>query len=144
MAAKLNTRSGGRYALGQISDINITPFVDVMLVLMIIFMVALPAATTTIQLNLPPARAPKDPTPAPTVINILPDGIYVGDVPTTLDALPSDLGRALGRATPGSTPGSAPIYVRADRKVRYARFMAVMDALHASGVFQIGLVNEDV
>jgi len=139
MAVKLNTR-GGRYALGQNSDINITPFVDVMLVLMIIFMVALPAATTTIPLNLPPARAPTTPTPDPVVINIQPGGLYVGDVPTTLDALPRDLGRALSGAGPGATQ----VYVRAERKVRYARFMAVMDTLHGSGFGQIGLVGEDL
>ena len=140
MAMKLNTGRAGRYALGQNSDINVTPFVDVMLVLLIIFMVALPAATTTIDLRLPPAQKPQGPTPEPTVINIQPGGLYIGDVPTTLGALPLDLGRRLHGAGPATTP----VYVRADRKVRYARFMSVMDALHASGFVQVGLVNEDL
>ena len=140
MAMRLNTGGAGRYALGQNSDINVTPFVDVMLVLLIIFMVALPAATTTIELRLPPAEKPQVPTPEPMVINIQPGGLYIGDVPTTIDALPQDLGRRLN----GAGPGAAPVYVRADRKVRYARFMSVMDTLHASGFVQVGLVNENL
>ncbi|MDB5441711.1 MAG: biopolymer transporter ExbD, partial [Phenylobacterium sp.] len=48
MAAKLGGQGGGRFSLGQNSDINVTPFVDVMLVLLIIFMVAIPAATVSI------------------------------------------------------------------------------------------------
>ena len=56
MGAKLGGGGGGRFDLGQNSDINVTPFVDVMLVLLIIFMVAIPAATVSIKLDLPPAK----------------------------------------------------------------------------------------
>jgi len=89
MGAKLGGGGGGRFNLGQNSDINVTPFVDVMLVLLIIFMVAIPAATVSIKLDLPPAippppNAPKP--PEPTVINIQANGgIYIGEAP--------DLGR---------------------------------------------------
>jgi biopolymer transport protein ExbD len=58
MGAKLGGQGGGRFDLGQNSDINVTPFVDVMLVLLIIFMVAIPAATVSIKLDLPPAIPP--------------------------------------------------------------------------------------
>jgi biopolymer transport protein ExbD len=58
MAAKLSGGGGGRFDLGQNSDINVTPFVDVMLVLLIIFMVAIPAATVSVKLDLPPAIPP--------------------------------------------------------------------------------------
>ena len=58
MGAKLGGGGGGRFNLGQNSDINVTPFVDVMLVLLIIFMVAIPAATVSIKLDLPPAIPP--------------------------------------------------------------------------------------
>jgi biopolymer transport protein ExbD len=137
MAMTLNTRPS-RYVIGQNSTINITPFVDVMLVLMIIFMVAMPAATTSLELRLPPPRALLAPTPPPTIINIQPGGVFIGDAPTTLEALPLDLGRALHGATPAETR----VYVRADRKVRYARFMAVMNTLQAGGFAQVGLVSE--
>ena len=139
MAMTLNTRPG-RYTLGQNSTINITPFVDVMLVLMIIFMVALPPATTTIDLKLPPAAAPTTPTPDPTAINIQADGVFIGDAPTSLDTLALDLGRALR----GADPATVRVYVRAERAVRYARFMEVMDTLQASGFLQVGLVSEDL
>src|SRR6516225_1953549 len=80
MAAKLaggNKRGG--YELGQNADINVTPFVDVMLVLLIIFMVAAPLATTSLKIDLPPAQAPKNPQDQkkPTFISITKDGIYV-------------------------------------------------------------------
>ena len=58
MGAKLGGGGGGRFDLGQNSDINVTPFVDVMLVLLIIFMVAIPPATASIKLDLPPAIPP--------------------------------------------------------------------------------------
>ena len=62
MAAKLAGGGKGGYELGQNADINVTPFVDVMLVLLIIFMVAAPLATTSLKIDLPPAQAPKNPT----------------------------------------------------------------------------------
>src|SRR5258708_32045116 len=58
MGAKLGGGGSSRFDLGQNSDINVTPFVDVMLVLLIIFMVAIPPATTSIKLDLPPAIPP--------------------------------------------------------------------------------------
>ena len=58
MAARLAGRTSGKYDLGQNSDINVTPFVDVMLVLLIIFMVAAPMATVSIAVDLPPATPP--------------------------------------------------------------------------------------
>ena len=58
MGAKLGGGGGGKYTVQQNSDINVTPFVDVMLVLLIIFMVSIPPATVSIKLDLPPAKAP--------------------------------------------------------------------------------------
>ena len=58
MGAKLGGGGGGKFDLGQNSDINVTPFVDVMLVLLIIFMVSIPAATVSVKLDLPPAIPP--------------------------------------------------------------------------------------
>ena len=86
MGAKLGGGGGGRFDLGQNSDINVTPFVDVMLVLLIIFMVAIPAATVSIKLDLPPAVPPPPGTKTeePTVINIQNGGVYIGEVATTV------------------------------------------------------------
>ena len=75
MAAKLGGVKGGKYSLGQNADINVTPFVDVMLVLLIIFMVSIPAATVAIKIDLPPAvNTPDTPKEKPTYISIQQDG----------------------------------------------------------------------
>lgn len=144
MGAKLGGGGGGRFNLGQNSDINVTPFVDVMLVLLIIFMVAIPAATVSIKLDLPPAippppNAPKP--PEPTVINIQANGgIYIGEAQTSIDNLSGDLARKLDKPDPTKER----VYIRADRTVRYGQFMEVMNTLQGNGYFQVALINEDL
>jgi biopolymer transport protein ExbD len=144
MGAKLGGGGGGRFNLGQNSDINVTPFVDVMLVLLIIFMVAIPAATVSIKLDLPPAippppNAPKP--PEPTVINIQANGgVYIGEVATSIDTLPADLARKLNKPDPTKER----VYIRADRTVRYGQFMEVMNTLQGNGYFQVALINEEL
>ena len=143
MAAKLGGSGGGsRYALGQNADINVTPFVDVMLVLLIIFMVAAPLATVSIKLDLPPATPPKTltkPKP-PTVISMQRSGdLYIGAQHTTLASLAGDVGRALG----GANPQGETVYIRADKEVHYAAFMGVLNDLQDGGYFKISLITED-
>lgn len=144
MGAKLGGGGGSRFDLGQNSDINVTPFVDVMLVLLIIFMVAIPAATVSIKLDLPPAippppNAPKP--PEPTVINIQANGgVYIGEAPTNVDNLASDLARKLNKPDPTKER----VYIRADRTVRYGQFMEVMNTLQGNGYFQVALINEEL
>lgn len=144
MGAKLGGGGGGRFNLGQNSDINVTPFVDVMLVLLIIFMVAIPAATVSIKLDLPPAippppNAPKP--PEPTVINIQANGgVYIGEAPTNIDNLAADLARKLNKPDPTKER----VYIRADRTVRYGQFMEVMNTLQGNGYFQVALINEEL
>ena len=130
MGAKLGGGGGGKFDLGQNSDINVTPFVDVMLVLLIIFMVSIPAATVSIKLDLPPAIPPPPGTKVeePTLINIQVAGLYIGDKPTTLDTLPADLARTLNKPNPTEER----VYIRADRTVRYGEFMSVMNALQGN------------
>jgi biopolymer transport protein ExbD len=72
MAAQLSGPSGGsKFTVKQNADINVTPFVDIMLVLLIIFMVSAPMATTSIKLDLPPALPnPKNPPKPPTVLSL--------------------------------------------------------------------------
>src|SRR5690349_23558776 len=98
MGAKLGGGGGGRFNLGQNADMNVTPFVDVMLVLLIIFMVSIPAATVSIKLDLPPAVPPPPGTKVkePTLINIQQGGrVFIGQTATDLDRLPADLSTQL-------------------------------------------------
>ena len=140
MAMQLASSGPTRFRLTQNAEINVTPFVDVMLVLLIIFMVAIPVATTSVNLDMP--RAVASPTPsAPTIVSIRADGgLFIGDTPTTLAALPGDVARALG----GPNPRAERVYLRADRRVRYETFMAVTNRLKGSGFSQLGLVSEAV
>ncbi|MGH6999809.1 MAG: biopolymer transporter ExbD, partial [Phenylobacterium sp.] len=112
MGAKLGGGGGGKFDLGQNSDINVTPFVDVMLVLLIIFMVSIPAATVSIKLDLPPAVPPPPGAKVeePTLINVQQGGkLFIGDIPTSLDTLPADLTRILNKPEPTEER----VYIRA-------------------------------
>ncbi len=128
---------------GAMGDINVTPFVDVMLVLLIIFMVAAPLATASIRLDLPPAVPPPPGTPErdPVFITIQDSGsIFVVDDQTTLDTLISDLTAAVG----GVNPSDERVFVRAQPDVQYQQFMEVMNTLQGAGWYKVGLLNEDI
>ena len=139
MAASLSNRSSP-WNIPQNADINVTPFVDVMLVLLIIFMVALPVATVSVKVDLPPAQAAADPTQPPVIVSLTLSGqVYVGDRPTTLATLPDAAAAALG-----PHPETQRIYLRADQGVRYGELMAVMNRLRAKGLQKVALVGEDL
>jgi biopolymer transport protein ExbD len=147
MGAKLGGGGSGRFNLGQNSDINVTPFVDVMLVLLIIFMVAIPTATVSIKLDLPPAIPPPPGTKVkePTLINIQQGGtLFIGDRPTSLDGLIGDLSARLSQDDPATPPPQQRVYIRADKSVRYGDFMAVMNTLQGNGFYQVALINEEL
>ena len=136
MGLQLNGAGPGRYAVSQNSEINVTPFVDIMLVLLIIFMVAIPASVVSVKVDLPSAQAGDAPK-APTFVSLQTDGtLYIGDLRTTLTALPGDLGRLITREDR--------VYIRADKQVRYQAFMAVMNALRVNGYEHVGLVAEEM
>ncbi len=141
MAAKLAGSGGGRYEIEQNATINVTPFVDVMLVLLIIFMVAAPLASVTIKVTLPPAVAkPAVNPPKPVYISIKQDGrVYVGDNSTDLDSLGDDLTKAVGRRDPTKER----IFIRGDENMQYQDFMAVMNKLQDNGFYSVALVGED-
>src|SRR5579864_1704366 len=99
MAGRLIQAGSARFRLNQNSDINVTPFVDVMMVLLIVFMVALPIATTSLKLDLPPAG--KSTAAQPIYISLQRDGaLFVGESRTSIAALPDDLRRIIGGSNP--------------------------------------------
>ena len=144
MAGKVSSGGGSRYSLGQNADINVTPFVDIMLVLLIVMMVAVPGATLAIKVDLPPAQASTTKPKPPTFISILQDGriLVVSDARgqqlTSLPRLSADLVTNLGPDAPNQA-----ILIRADRAVRYGDFMSVVNQLQADGYFKVALIAED-
>ncbi|MDP1737646.1 MAG: biopolymer transporter ExbD [Caulobacter sp.] len=142
MAAKLSGSGGGdRYQVEQNSEINVTPFVDVMLVLLIIFMVAAPLASVSIEVVLPTAVAkPRPNPPTPIYISIQPGGnVFIGDNPTDLASIGDDLRKQIRVRNPSKER----IFIRADKKVRYGDFMQVMNALQDNGFYSVALIGQD-
>jgi biopolymer transport protein ExbD len=141
MAAKLSGGGGDRFNVEQNSEINVTPFVDVMLVLLIIFMVAAPLASVTVEVNLPPAVAKQsDSPPKPVYISIQQSGkVYIGDFETSIDSMGQDLAKNIGRRDPTKER----IYIRADEKTRYGSFMEVMNTLQDNGFYSVALIGKE-
>lgn len=148
MGAKLGGGGGSRYSVAQNSDINVTPFVDVMLVLLIIFMVSIPAATLSIKLDLPPAveapaaEKPKD----PVFISVMGGGdIYIAQNKVELAKLGDELRAALYAQDPAlKNPAEERILIRGYKDIPYEDFMEVINELQLQGFKKIGLVNEDI
>ena len=142
MAAKLSSGGGGRYEEEANAEINVTPFVDVMLVLLIIFMVAAPLASVTVKVQLPPAVAPPGVNPPkPVYISIQPNGsIFIQDFRTDLASLGDDLRKNLGAVR---NPEKERIFIRADKDVLYGDFMGVMNMLQDNNFYSVALVGED-
>ena len=123
------------------SDINVTPMVDVMLVLLIIFMVAAPLPTKSIKLDLPPASPPinikVDP---PKVISIQKTGaMFIDQRETHFETVNADIAAALG----GDNPRTKTVYIRADKEVRYAQFMQLLNTLQDGVFYKVSLITED-
>ncbi|WP_309643946.1 biopolymer transporter ExbD [Phenylobacterium sp.] len=139
MGAKLSGSGGGRHAVDAMSEINVTPFVDVMLVLLIIFMVAAPMAAVTVEVTLPPAIAkPSTNPPKPVYISIQAGGsIYLGDSKTDLTTLGDDLRANIGQRNPEKER----IFIRGDKDVRYGDFMGVMNMLQDNGFYSVALIG---
>jgi biopolymer transport protein ExbD len=140
MGAKLSGSGGSQEE--AMADINVTPFVDVMLVLLIIFMVAAPLAAVTVKVNLPPAVAkPGTNPPKPVYISIQSNGrIFIQDFPSDLSTLGDDLRRQVGNKR---DPGKERIFIRGDKDVTYGDFMAVMNMLQDNNFYSVALVGED-
>ena len=139
MAMQLpSQRSGGRKA--PMAEINVTPLVDVMLVLLIIFMVTAPLLTAGVPVNLPDSRAkPLDQDQQPTEISLDEQGrIFVAKEEVPVDALPSRLAAIAAKGTEGQPPQ---VFLRADRGLDYGRVMRVMGELNRAGLNRVALVT---
>jgi TonB system transport protein ExbD (group 1) len=141
MGAKLAGGGGSRFNIEQNSEINVTPFVDVMLVLLIIFMVAAPLATVSIHVELPAAVAKPSPNPPkPVYISIQANGnTYIGDSPTDLASIGDDLRKIVGKRDPSKER----IFIRGDQDAMYKDFMGVMNALQDNGFYSVALIGLD-
>jgi len=120
-----------------IADINVTPMVDVMLVLLIVFMVAAPLLTVGVPIDLPQTKAKELNTDSkPITVSITPAGdIYLGDKATSIDTLTADI------TTQAPNGTDERIYVRGDQTANYGVVMKVMGVLSAAGFSKIGLIT---
>jgi biopolymer transport protein ExbD len=127
----------GDDTLNEVHEINVTPFIDVMLVLLIIFMVAAPLATVDIQVNLPASTAePQQRPDKPLYLTVKSDlSLALGDDAVNRDRLRS----ALDAATKGDK--DARIFLRADKAVPYGEVMEVMNLLRTAGYLKVALVG---
>ena len=123
----------------ELSEINVTPFIDVMLVLLIIFMVAAPLATVDINIDLPASRGAASQRPAqPVWLTIAADrSLALGQAPTTREALAAQLDAETGGDR------ETRIFLRADKAVSYGEVMEVMNLLRDHAYTKIALVGLD-
>ena len=127
----------GEDTLSEMHEINVTPFIDVMLVLLIIFMIAAPLATVDIAVNLPASTAEPQPRPdKPVYLTVKSDlTLAIGD--DSIDR--SLLTGALNSATKGDK--DTRIFVRADKTVPYGEMMEVMNLMRKAGYLKVALVG---
>ena len=131
--------SGGGDDLPVNHDINVTPFIDVMLVLLIIFMVAAPLATVDVKVDLPASNAaPAQKPEKPVFLSIQADGrMLVGESAVT----GATLGAAIERATGGDRDQR--VFLRADKTITYDTIMQAMNALRSAGYLHVALVGAE-
>ncbi|MEH7827791.1 TonB system transport protein ExbD [Gemmobacter denitrificans] len=125
--------------LAEAHEINVTPFIDVMLVLLIIFMVAAPLSTVDVPVTLPGSNAsPQERPEYPVFLTLAADlTVSVGTAPVSREGLAA----ALNAAT-GGNPDTR-IFLRADQAVAYGELMAVMNLLRDGGFRQVALVGAE-
>ena len=126
----------GDETLSEIHEINVTPFIDVILVLLIIFMIAAPLATVDISVDLPAASAEPAPRPDKQLILTLKSDLSISLDNDTISR--TGLAAALDRATAGDKQQR--VFLRADKAVSYGELMSLMDELRSAGYLHVALV----
>ena len=127
-----------RRKYAPMADINVTPMVDVMLVLLVIFMVTAPLLTVGVPVDLPKTKAAAmNNEDKPLVVSVKKDGaIYLQDTAIELDSLGPRLAAIV------ANKADTTVYVRADKDINYGLFAQVLAELQANGISKIGLVND--
>jgi biopolymer transport protein ExbD/biopolymer transport protein TolR len=130
------TNAQGR-TQSSLADINVTPLVDVVLVLLVIFMLTAPVLQSGIQVNVPKTKTVREITEQRTVVTINKDNeVFLNDKPVNLNDLPNIL-----RSQNTDTTKQV-IYLRADEKVAFGAFASVMDAVKMSGITNVSIVTQ--
>ena len=130
------TSSAGR-TQSSLAEINVTPLVDVVLVLLIIFMITAPVLQSGIDVSVPKTRTVKEITEQRLVLTIdRSQQIFLGDRPVNIHELAQKLRAA------GTDPAHQVIYLRADEQVPFGAFASVMDAVKQAGITNISIVTQ--
>ena len=131
------TRDG--HTQTALAEINITPLVDVVLVLLVIFMLTAPVLQSGIEVAVPKTHTVREVTEERAVVTIdRQQRVFLGDAPVNLAELPGKLRR------PNSDPAHQVIYLRADEKVPFGAFASVMDAVKQAGITNISIVTQPI
>ena len=121
----------------SLAEINITPLVDVVLVLLVIFMITEPVMQSGIEVNVPKTRTVQAITVPKMVVTIdRDDNIFLNDQPVNIHDLPEKLRQA------GVDPAHQSIYLRSDERVSFGNFASVMDAVKQSGITNVSIVTQ--
>jgi biopolymer transport protein TolR len=132
------TTSNGQ-TRSSLAEINITPLVDVVLVLLVIFMITAPVLQSGIEVNVPKTRTVREITEQRLVVTIdKQQQVFLGDEMVNIHELPRRLQRS------GSDPAHQVIYLRADETVPFGAFASVMDAVKQSGITNVSIVTQPV
>jgi biopolymer transport protein TolR len=130
------TNTQGR-TQSSLSEINVTPFVDVVLVLLIIFMLTAPILQSGVEVNVPKTRTVKEITEERLVLSIdRQQRVYLGNDPININQIPARL-RSKVR-----DPERQAIYLRADKDVPFGAFAALMDSVKQAGITNVSIVTE--
>lgn len=123
---------------GSMSDINMTPLVDVMLVLLIIFIIAVPVITHSVKVDLPRAdNTPNDVKPETINLSVTNDGkVFWNETTISFEELPQRL------AAEAAKQPQPEVHIRGDRKVPYEDVIKVMAAVQRAGILKLGFVTE--
>lgn len=139
MGAQLSPGGRGRgYRRQQFSEINVTPFVDVMLVLLIIFMVTAPMLTAGVSVDLPESSAKPVPgTDEPLTVSVTASGeVYIQETLVSMETLQAKLNAIVGEKR------DTRIFVRGDKGIDYGLVMRVIGEINAAGLTKVALITE--